>query len=351
MEVKRETLIEMLGGLKPAIPAKGDEDMTKRVVFTGKDAVAYSDSMCVVWPFETDFRTVAPSDEIIQILSRMSGEMVQLIYSKDCINLKAGRIKARIKTEPASRVLEDVDKLLASTETDWFEPPGNFIDALALCMYTTSKDTTQRALMCVSVNGDNMISSDDFRISHHKLNAPMGHAILIPQAACLEIVKNALNKEDPNNPPVCTYAVTDTWCMFNADTNRNIMVASRVVSEPYGDVMPFFDFEGDIYKLPDKVKDHIDAVSVMAEGEYDILKEISVHMDTGKVLLNAERDLGWVKAEIDDDGFTPAAPATFTINPDFFKEILGRTQHLKLGTDKGLFEEGDFRHLVSLTVV
>jgi hypothetical protein len=68
-------------------------------------------------------------------------------------------------------------------------------------------------------------------------------------------------------------------------------------------------------------------------------------------LLSSERDIGWVKADIPDADFPVPAPATFTINPDFFKEILGRTLNLKLGTDKGLFEEGDFRHLVSLTVV
>jgi len=339
MEVDRNQLLTMLNGIKPAISRHGDDDMLKRIIFTGTDAVAYSESMCIVWPFVTDFRTVAPSDEIIQILNRITAEKVDLVYSKECLNIKTGKTRARIKTEPDSRVLGEVDNLLAATEaTDWWQLPAQFLEAVRLCMFTTSKDNTQRALMCVHAIGNDVVSSDDFRISHFRMNDPVGHEMLIPQAACLEIVKNQAE----------TYAVTETWLMFNADNNGNIMVASRVVPETYGDVEQFFDFEGERFELPADIVKHIDTVAVLAHGEHEIEKEITVEMEPGKITLRGERDVGWAVVDIDAKGFNPT-PSLFGINPTFFKYILELTNDLTLTPEKGLFVKDAFRHLIGLT--
>jgi hypothetical protein len=192
--------------------------------------------------------------------------------------------------------------------------------------------------MCVYVNGDDVVSSDDFRVSHFRMTTPMGHTMLLPQASCIEIARH----------PVTTYTVTDTWFMFN--TGADLMIASRIITEDYGEVADFFKFDGVKYTLPKSVKSHIDAVSVLAEGEFDIEKLITVELDTGRVVISGARDIGEATAELKDKTFKPANPATFTINPEFFKEVLARTQDMKLGDDKGLFEVGNFRHLIGLTI-
>ena len=86
----------------------------------------------------------------------------------------------------------------------------------------------------------------------------------------------------------------------------------------------------------------------MAAGDYPIDKRVKITIGKGRLVVFAENEaLGWIKTEI-DMGVKDSPSVEIVINPIFLREILGKTNTVKIGSDRALFQTDNFRHLVSL---
>jgi hypothetical protein len=344
MKLERESMLQILTGITPAIPKKGDEDMVKKVVFTGTDAVAYSEDLVIAWPFTTDFQSVVPSDELASILRKSNSAEVDLEHKGHNLTIKMANMRARLKTEPESVLITEIGEgvMKEADDASWFEfkEPEVFKKAVNLCSYSASKDSTQIALTCVYVAGNSVVASDDFRISQYLLPEEFPEEVLMKATSCVSMNRFLFTR----------YAITGHWVMF-LDEN-DVMLAIRWVDEQYGDVSQYMQFEGQDYELPSNLAQKVEQVSVMAKGDYDIEKEIRVTLKNGAAVVMAEKNTGWAEATVKHAGLVVERPVTFTINPLFFAEVLRLTNNLvTIGDDKALFKQGDFTHLISLSLI
>ncbi|KKL13183.1 hypothetical protein LCGC14_2528310 [marine sediment metagenome] len=359
MKVKKERaqLVTALGDIKPAIPRKGDDDMIRKVIFTGHDIAGYGEDMIMVVPYETDFATVAPSEEIAQMLQRVTATQFTLSFNaqnqivmeavKEADpekNTRKTTMKTVLKTNPDSHLIEELTTgLLAEIATaEWYELSEDdcFGEAIKRCMYSASKDGTQPELACVHIAGAIVASSDDYRVSRYVLPYEFAGDVLIKAETCIQMSRFVFTR----------YAITNTWVLFLTADNK--LLASRLLFLEYGDLDQFLDFTGTDYPLPDKLAEHVEHVALMSAGDHDIEKEITVTLEAAKVTLKAEREVGFAEIEIEAD-LAITDPVSFTVNPTFFAAMLtGTDDVVNIGADKAVFEIGDyFKHLVSLTVV
>lgn len=346
MQIERDLLLQILTTIKPAIPKKGDEDMLKRVIFTGHDVVAFSEDVVMAWPLEADFASVVPSEELINMLQKITAKEVDLIYSKDQLNVKAANVRARLKTEPGSPLIEEVmhGVLTEADNATWYQMPTGLNEAINLCKYSASKDATQLGLTCVHVAGNQVVASDDFRISQYVMAEEFAGDVLIKATVAVQMGKFNFTQ----------YAITDQWAMF-LDVN-NVLLASRLVQEGYGDITPYMQFEGTQYEMPSTLAQRVEQVAVLAKGDYDIEKEVKVYLKNGVAIVRAEKEVGWAEATAKHAQLLVQQPVAFTINPVFLAEVLRLTDNtITLGPDKALFEKqmeaGYFKHLISLSLI
>ncbi|MBU0659837.1 MAG: hypothetical protein KKF15_13865 [Alphaproteobacteria bacterium] len=141
------------------------------------------------------------------------------------------------------------------------------------------------------------------------------------------------------------FHVGDSWVYFSTDDG--VVFCSRVVKEDYYDVDEYFKFDGTRLRLPKALKDSVDTVHILAEGDFDIDKRIDVKIGDGKISCRGERSIGWIESELDIK-FSKEEAIEFAINPIFFSQILDKSTTMTIGEDRALFLSGSFKHLISL---
>jgi len=337
--------VAALNDIKPAITKKGDDDLQNKVIFTGQDAVAYGEGLVLVVPYATDFATVAPSTELIEMLRKVKADKVSFdLNAKNQLVLQAGKVKTVLKTEPDNPLLSEITTGLMAevAAAEWYNlPDGNDLGkAIKACMYSASKDNTQPELACVRMVDNMVIASDDYRVSKYVLPFELAGEMLIRAEYCAQMVKFTFTQ----------YAITDTWALFNTADNK--MLAAKRVNAEYGDIEQFLTFEGTDYVLPDDIVEQVKQVAVLAAGDHDIEKEILVTLSPGTVTLRAEREVGFAEAVVTSDVLEVATPVAFTINPIFFADTLAAMNNtINLGDDKAIFKQDTFTHLISLSIL
>jgi DNA polymerase III sliding clamp (beta) subunit (PCNA family) len=192
----------------------------------------------------------------------------------------------------------------------------------------------------VHVAGDQVVASDDFRISQYMLPEPFSGDVLIKARTCVQFSRFTWTQ----------YAITQNYVMFlNAD---NVLLASRLVEAEYGDINQFMQFEGTEYELPSTLAKRVEQVAVMAKGDHDIEKEVKVYLKNGMAVVRAEKEVGWAEATAKHAGLLVTNDAAFTVNPFFLAEVLRLTENrITLGYDKALFKKDRFTHLISLSLI
>jgi hypothetical protein len=220
---------------------------------------------------------------------------------------------------------------------EWKKIPKDLIEGMKFCRTSASRELSEPYLTCVLVKGKDIIASDEVRISHYVMEIGVKGSWLIPARSVNELVKTEVDK----------YAVSDTWLYFRGKVDKKIMCARRI-SDDYPDTKDYFKFKAlDSVTIPENTKDAIDYVSTMAETGEDDYKQITVSFSGNNINCRGESDLGWAEKDVEIKKKTKS-DFTIKINPEFFKEVLSKSNIVKVGKDRVLIEGDNFKHLVAL---
>lgn len=335
MKVKREELLKILAAVKPGLAKKELVEQATHFIFAGKNIITYNDRICISHPFETDFSCSVKADDFYKLLLKMEADEVELVYDKDVLLIKSGKVKSGMAASKDTKVLDLVD-LLELDKQKWLTIPEGFTEGIYLCMFSISKDVSQGFLSCLGVQGDMIMSSDDVRISSYKMKSKIKKNFLIPLTSVIELIKFKPIK----------YSVSDAWVYFK--TEDDVCFSSRNVEGEFPDLQEYFKTEGLELKLPKELRSAIDLTMIMAEGEVDLSKKISVSIGPDGITCRGEKETGWVEKEVEFK--YKGKKITFFINPQFFGQVLSKSTVMTLGEGKALFESDQFKHIMSLPV-
>ena len=336
MRINRRELLYILGILRPALARRESLGQRMEFIFTGREVATYNDRICISYPFKTDFSCSVPAEQLYKILSSIKQRGLELSYKEGVVEVasRSTRVKL-ITTSGAPDVVKTLE--LGMLEDRWKELPKDFLEGIFLCMFSASRDVSQQFLSCVGVKQNVIVSSDDLRISYFEMERGMSEEFLLPVASVAELVKLEVDR----------YYLGDSWVYFC--TPEGVVFCSRIVEGGFPDYLHYFDFEGSELHLPEALSDSVGIVSILAEGDFDIDKKISVIVSEGEVTCQGENTLGSivdiVRTSID---VGDTKEVKFVINPFFFSEILKRTRSMFCGEGRVSFQVGKFKHLMLL---
>ena len=333
MKIDRQELLKALSALRPGLAKKDIVEQATHFVFIKDKIITYNDQICIMYPFDTGFECSVKADEFYKILSSMTDAEVELISEENKLILNSGSVKSGFTASTDRYVIELVEQM--DIPGEWIRLPGDFIEGLSFCIFSVSKDVSRRILSCINVSGDQIVSSDDNRISQYTMASPVEDSLLIQGSAVLELIKFEIKE----------YARGQSWIYFK--TEDGVVFASRVIEGEYPDASEFFDFEFTRFRLPDNLKQAVEMVSIFAEGDFDIDKKIEVIVKDGKIKCKGEKEIGWAETEADIKLKSEEA-IKFAINPIFFSQILDHTTTICCGKDRAMFTTKNFKHLLSL---
>jgi hypothetical protein len=339
MRIIREQLVNILASLRPGLSKKSIIQEMSHFVFTGKDICTYNDRTCIVYPYETDFSCSVKGEEFYKILYGVSEDEVEIGVEDNYLKVGSKRLKAGLSTLIDEK--EKVEPMIASIKRSvkklkFSKLPSNFIDGSFLSMFSTSKDMTKGVLNCVCYHDDNIFSTDALRVSHFKMNSTVPFS-LIHYKNVIDLVKF----------PVVETALGTSWIHFR--TENGVTFNCRVLLEEYPEhIEQYFDIEGVTVPLPSKLKEVVETVTILAEGDIDTSKVIKVDIAKGIIKCTAKKERGWIENSMEIN--YKDKPITFYINPIFFAQILDRAINMVVGEQSALFITDTFKHIISLPI-
>ena len=334
MKIKKDELLNKLNLLKStALGWKGILDISNTFIFTGDHLIAYNDktSMCI--DFETDFECCIPGLSFYEIINKIKKDTITIKLEKDELNIKGGNIKAMFKIIDTD--INFIKELFKLGKVKWKKLPEDFFEGLHLCSFSVSNDLTRPIFTALYIKDNNIYSTDNLRISRYEMDSSIKDEILIPASSLVEIqsIKN-FNK----------YYLTDGWIYFKNEDN--MIFALRTVEGEYPDASHFFDnVEGTIIELPEDLINNLEAVSVVIKDQHELDKKINVQIFEGQIICKGEQEIGWVETT---DFVKTNEQLEFTINPQFFYQVIKKNRNLIYDENIVMFHSKKFDHIISL---
>ncbi len=331
MKTNRKELISVLAKVRPGIGNK--EDKFSNFIFTGKNLVTYNEGICIKHPFETDFECSITANEFHVTLQKLKSDKIDLeLLDKELI-VKSKRSKMRLAITEDEETLNIIKQILPDKKLRFKNLTDDFKEALKSCMFSVDNDETD-VLNNLSIDKNQVISSDDVRVTLFEMKEGLKDSFLLPVKSVFELIKFDVNK----------YCLKEDWIYFKTDDD--VLFCSRVISKEYPDMLGFFEFDSTRMRLPDELNDIIDRSIILAEGDKDIDKKITVEIGNGKIKCIGEKDIGRIESEMDLIG---KKKAEFVINPIFFNKILTIGCDIAyIGENRLMFKTDNFKHLISL---
>jgi regulator of replication initiation timing len=337
LRIIRDQLVNILASLKPGLAKKDLIQQMSHFIFTGHDICTYNDRTCIIYPYETDFKCSVKGEELYKVLYGVSEDEVDMIVENNYLKIGSKKLKAGLSTliDEKEKVEPMINSIKRSLKKLEFEPlPTNFLDGSFLCMFSTAKDMTKGVLNCVCYHDENIFSTDSLRVSHFKMNRPVKFS-LIHFKNVIDMVKF----------PIVETALGTSWIHFK--TSDGVLFNCRVLLEEYPEhIENYFNVTGKKISLPKKLKEVIETVTVLAEGEIDTERVIKVEIANNEIKCTAKKERGWIENSTEIEYKDKLI--TFYINPIFFAQILDRATDMVVEQNTALFVTETFKHVISL---
>lgn len=327
--MKTSELKKMVALLKPAIKNNDIAEFGQFVFFTKDMMFVYNGAVAVIVKQENDGEFAVPAEEFVKFVDKLKADTTTIEIG-DTIVIKSGRSKAEFTLNDT--ILQKAKNLGVLSNETYKKLPSDFLEALKLCQYSVSADNIYRNLSFVSIDGDTMASTDNYRISEFVMSEKMEN-VMIPANA----IKYLLSYN------VTEYSVNNGVAHFKNDDD--VYFVTRLGQEEFPEYKAFLEVEGDTVELPANIIEMVETAAITTESIIDIDKSIVMEAMDGTLSISSQNDVGkiLVDSEIDyKDEFR------VVINPLFVKDILNITRNITVGENRVLFELKNFRHIVAL---
>ena len=339
MKINKEKLLEACVAVRPGLGKKDASEQTDRLFFSKRKIFTYNEKIFTVYPLNSDMECSVLAEEFYEFVGRIEEEELEISFDKEKGELlvEAGQSRSGMMVMEIDEIQKTIDMMDVPKADEWKLLPEGFAEALHLCSFAASKDTSLHRLNSLSIVKNQVVASDDLRISVYDLGEEMGE-FLIPLAAVNELYKYRIRE----------YHVGERWIYFRA--GRVSLFATKTVTEKPLVVEHLFEFDGTEFFVPPSLLGAVETTSVFAEGNLSIDKAIEIEMKDGVIRCRGQNEVGWAEVEVDCDY---DGEVSFVINPIFLSEVLGRVKEggtIKCSDKLAMISFGPFRHLMSLRV-
>jgi len=184
--MNRAELVKTLELVKPALAVNNMIPIFQCFTFGSGTVLSYNDTIAILGPCEIESGIGIHGNTLLGLLSNSKAETVELFLERDTAVFKLGKTISKLPFQSEENFLFELPK------DDWefkLQVTESFIEALKLCLETVSSDTTQAALLGITLENDLMYSCNGDCLTRIKLKNKAKSRVLMPTAFCETIVK------------------------------------------------------------------------------------------------------------------------------------------------------------------
>jgi len=344
MEIDRDELVKVLNQLKPGIAGKEFLEQSTHYILNTEEIVSYNGDISVVCPFDIGIQCTVDASIFYKLISRMEKSTISIELKKTKLVLECGNVKGELPIVVDSEIFAYLDKLgKEQNDLEWDPLPKDFLDAVELCAFSASTDTTLGTFTCIWVEGADVIATDKYRASWYKMEEPVKKNFYVEARLISELLKFAVPKE---------FCLSDSWAHFAlAD---GVVFTTRLVQPK--DLVPvrdkFNEFQHDVrIPLPDALTSAIETVAITVEGEEKLDQLVKIEFGAELIRCVGTSQRGKIEEEIHLENPLKLKPFTIKASPISMLAVLEKSTHLLVGEGKGVFksrEAKSFQHLIGI---
>ena len=344
MEVNREELMDVLNLVRPGLSQKEVIEQSNHFIFNKDEILAYNDELLISYPFDIELTCTVDASLFLKLLSRLETEMVSLELKKGVLEVWNEKTNAQLPIVEESEIFEYIRNVTKeATDADFHRLSPDFIEGLRLCAFSADTDRQMGTLTCVRIEGKNVMSGSKTRISWYEMDKEVPEDFYIEATLIQELIKY----ED-----ISSYYLSKSWAHFKSEGGTTFS-ARRVIPL---DLLSFKEaFEGfDLgvrIRIPADLRQSIETVNLVNEGEQAADKLVTLHIDESKVTCKAESTRGGILQEVDfEKPPNIEKPFSLQIRPDFLIDVLEKATYMYVDESHVLFKRQAFQHIAGLNV-
>lgn len=332
MKIKKEELRKALEIVKPGLANKEIIEQSTSFAFMDGRVVTYNDEISISHPVEgLEIMGAIPAQELYQLLGKTKKEDLEVQITDSEIRISSGREKAGFTLTQEIRLPLESMKI----PDKWKKIPANLLEAIKFCAFCCSRDMSRPVLTCVHVRKDGAIeASDGFRLTQYQMEKLPIKTFLLPATSSQHLQSLDVNE----------IAEGDGWVHFR--TASGTIFSCRILADNYPDTSMLLEVTGQKIKLPKNLGDILDRASIFAKGEFFLDTKAEITLGKNRMSVRTAGTTSWFEAEtnVRYDGDS----LSFTINPQFLKEVCEKELSCIVGENRILFEGENWKHVIAL---
>ena len=339
MLIKRAELMNALSSVKPGLAFNTIVKQMESVQFSGQDLVTYNEQIGVLVPFETDFTAAVNYTDLVQIISKLDEEDIEINLQEDELSISTEKTKAGLFVIDTGDLQENINAMInqmpnEENGVEWDELPSDFLTGVSLCTPAAEKNISKGTLACMHTNGTHVFCSDNIRVAVFKLSTDIGKSFMLHAGLISE-----LSKFDVKH-----FCISDSWAHFLTE-DSTVFSVKRIRGESMDFYLDLLDgFKGKAIPIPDGLKEIVNAASVMSAN--DDQKPMKLTLKDGEMICETHNERGWVEKRVEVDG-AKKSNMEMTISALYLQYILELPNvQMISGDGKSFFESGQFKYIL-----
>ena len=332
MKVNRTEFYRILSDIKLGLASKEFIEQTSSFIFKDNKVFAYNDQILACAEFESEINGVVQAEPLLKILQKTKEDEITIELKESEMLLKGKRFSSGIKfTSEIKLPIDDMD-----LDQKFQKVPDNFVQLVRLACYTTGTSISDQILSCVHFDHSKVESCDNDRITICKFDDfDIGGEFLVQGKNLMQVLKLEID----------SVAFSPTWMYFKLKDNSTI-IACRLYMDQYLNLESHIPEEdGREIQFPKEIEDIIDRADIFSKNEMTAEKNVHIDLNDGKLVISTKNDNGWFKERAK---VTSKETLKFSINTDFFKDIIKLSDTISVIDDVLLFEDTNSMHFIKL---
>ena len=336
MAVNRKELLSILDKVSPGLSSTEILEQSSSFVFKDGLVMTFNDEISVSHPVPYDWTGAVVAKELIALLKKYKDDELDVTLSGEEFLIKTKRGEAGIRLD--AEIQLPIDDIAAPKQ--WKPLPKNFHDAIDFTLFTTGKDLSRPVLSCIHLIDRYAESSDNYRLTSYDMGEDAAKAfpksVLLPVDSARQLLNYTLDR----------YSVAEGWLHFRA--KDKVVYSCRSMEGDFPSLSDFLDVKGTKFEIPDDLADTLDRAGIFSLMEAANFPSVDITLAPGWLHVESKNETGWVKEKIRLK--YKGDEVTFTVNPAFLQEVLGRMKKAIVGEKMIKFEGDNFQHVAILSV-
>lgn len=308
------------------------------VYFDDGKLSSFSDSMYISCPVGSTFTCQVEMKTLFDVLSKMTDRNIRIRFKKNYLLVEGEKAKLKLKTLEG---MEIPQKLKNLGKEEFSDLPDDFLNGLAISR-TSAASNDSSVLNGIYVSKREILSCDNFRISHYVMKDEVETSFIIPFKSATHLLKSNLNPTK--------ILIDDNWVHFlEPDTEMVLSSILKVGEYPYSKIVEKLNKEDWLHnyiEFPKELSEVIGRAEILSSETTDNLPFIELKIGKDKIEVIGEKEVGKYYEEL--EGIEVKKEISFKASPDFLKNILQVTNKFRMNKDGSalLFSTDNFKHLV-----